>query len=213
MKKFRKSPIAIICYIFGAIFAAYFVATEVNTISTIYDYYAPYQMTPTVGEVIGYMIQQGMQALTAAILVLMAGIILEEVRKLNPANWVTDDEIAEKKEARKAVREAKQIARGEAAKAAAEADMAEEKEGIKAEFAAAIAEEDDRTVVFEEETPEPEETSEEAAVIADEATEAAEAAEEPEQVFSDEFSAVIAEDVDEELAEELKTAVDKAGLK
>ncbi len=211
MKKFRKSPIAIICYIFGAIFAAYFVATEVNTVSTIFDYYAPYQMTPNAGEVIGYMIQQGMQTLTATILVLMAGIILEEVRKLNPANWVTDDEIAEKKEARKAAREAKQIAKGEAAKAAAEAGMAEEEEGIKAEFAATVAEENDKTVVFEEETYESEEAAEEAEEEAAET--AAEPSEEPEQEFSDEFSAVIAEDVDDELAEELKTAVEKAGLK
>ena len=97
MKKFRKSPIAIACYVFAAIFAAYFIVTEATTISTIYQYYAPYDMTPTFGEVAGYMIQQGMQPLVAAIVTAMAGIILEAVRKLDPANWATDDEIAEAK--------------------------------------------------------------------------------------------------------------------
>ena len=207
MKKFRKSPIAIVCYVFAAVFAAYFVATEVNTISTIYEYYAPYGVAPTVGEVVGYMVQQGMQPLAYAILVCMAGIILEAVRKLNPANWATDDEIADAKEAKKAAREAKKIAKGEAAKAAAEAEMADEDEQIKPEFAATVADESEDTVVFEDESAEPETT--EAASV--EFSEEPEAEQEHQEELSDEFSAVVVpEEVDENLATELKKAVDAA---
>lgn len=225
MKKFRKSPVAICCYVFAAIFAAYLVATEVSTISTIYEYYAPYDMTPTFGEVVSYMIQQGAQPLVAAVLTLMAGLTYEQVRRLNPANWATDDEIAEAKEAKAMAREARQIAKGEAARAAAEAAM-DDSEGIKPEFAAAVAEESNDVVVFGGEG------DEEAAAEADEPADEAEPDEaEPEEVFSDAFSAEIAEDedevgisaeeageeviipaeeVDEELAAELKKAVEQA---
>ena len=58
----------------------------------------------------------------------MAGFILEEVRKLNPSNWRTEDEIAEEKEAKKMAKEAKQIAKGEAAKAKADAKAEAEAE-------------------------------------------------------------------------------------
>jgi len=205
MKKFRKSPIAIACYVFAAIFAAYFIVTEATTISTIYQYYAPYDMTPTFGEVAGYMIQQGMQPLVAAIVTAMAGIILEAVRKLDPANWATDDEIAEAKEARKMAREAKQIAKGEAAKAAAEAEVTDDGEEIKPEFSAVVAEESEDTIVFEE----PEAKADEDVVEFEEETAA-----EPEQEFSDEFSAEVApEEVDEELAAQLRKAVEESEAK
>ena len=195
MKKFRKSPIAIACYVFAAIFAAYFVATEVNTVSTIYDYYAPYGVSPTFGEVAGYMLQQGIGSLTAAVMTLMAGIILEEVRKLNPCYWATDEELAEAKEARKAAREAKKIAKGEAAKAAAEAEDADNDEAIKAEFAAVVAEESEGTVVFDEENAQEADAAEEAEAEENAAEPAAEETEgnEETRVLSDEFSAEVAE--------------------
>ena len=203
MKKFRKSPIAIVCYVFAAIFAAYFVATEVNTISTIYEYYAPYGVAPTVGEVVGYMIQQGIQPLAYAILVCMAGIILEAVRKLNPANWATDDEIAEAKEARKAAREAKKIAKGEAAKAAAEAsvEFAEEPEAEQ-EHQEELSDEFSAVVI-------PEEADENPAAEPEEADE--NPAAEPEE--ADENPAAEPEEVDENLASELKKAVEAAESK
>lgn len=223
MKKFRKSPLAIVCYVFAAIFAAYFVATEVTTITTIFNYYASYGMNPTFGEIASYTLQEGLASLTAAILVCMAGIILEEVRKLNPANWVTDEELAEKKEARVMARDAKKIARGEAAKAKAEA-AADESETIKPEFSAAVAPEDDGVVVFGgEEQMAPENVQGAATEFAEEqtapenvqeaATEFAEEQTAPEMIeeekeFSDVFSAeVAAEENDPELAAELSKAV------
>lgn len=152
MKKFRKSPIAIVCYVFAAIFIAYFASVVVTTITTINEYYAAYGMSASFGEVVAYLFQQGLTPLVAAIVTCVSGIILEEVRKLNPANWATDEEIAEAKEAKRLAREAKQIAKGEAAKAAAEnaADEAEDDdETIKAEFSAVVAGDED-TVAFDE---------------------------------------------------------------
>ena len=124
MKKFRRSPMAIACYAFAVVFAAYFISVVITTISTINEYYAAYGMSASAGEVITYLFQQGLTPLVAAIITCMAGIILEEVRKLNPKNWATEEELAEAREARKMAREAKAIAKGEAAKAAAEAAAA-----------------------------------------------------------------------------------------
>lgn len=149
MKKFKKSPIAIVCYVFAAIFAVYLISTEVSSVHSIYEYYAPYDMTPGFSEVLMYAIQQGITPLAAAIVTCMAGLILEEVRKLNPANWT---EAAEEK-----------------------APAAEETAEV--EIADADASED--TVVFEEDaetvSEEAEAAAEEAAEEAEAAAEDAEA--------------------------------------
>ena len=187
MKKFRRSPVAIACYVLAAVFAAYFVSVVIVTISTITEYYAAYGMSAGAGEVLEYLFQQGLTPLTSAILTFMAGFILEAVRKLDPANWMTDEELAEAKEAKRMAKEAKQIAKGEAAKAAAEAaageTAAEEgdaagsedagEEAVSADFAAVVADEAEDTVVFEETVSEadPQELIEETADIENEATE------------------------------------------
>lgn len=200
MKKFRKSPISIVCYVFAVAFAAYFVAILVSTITTIQQYYAAYQMSPSASEVVTYMFQNGLAPLTAVITTAMAGLIFDEVRKLNPANWVTEEELAEAREARKMAKEAKQIAKGEAAAAAAaaagEKDHAEE---IKPEFAAVVAEEAEDaadTAEAAEETAEAAEPAEEAAA------ETAEAAEETVGSAAEEVADNAEAAADEEVAEE-----------
>ena len=157
MKKFQKSPIAIVCYVIAALLAVYFIAVIVSTMRTISEYYAAYNMSPGFGETVAYIMQNGLSPLVSAITMFMAGFILEEVRKLNPSNWMTDDELADAREAKKMAREAKQIAKGEAAKAKAEAEAEAEaareaEEAAEPEFAAVVAEdgEEDDTVVFEE---------------------------------------------------------------
>lgn len=152
MKKFRKSPFSIVCYVFAAIFAVYFVASEVSAVITIQQYYASYQMSASVGEYITYMVQSGATPLTSAILIFMAGLIYEAIRKQDPANWASDEEITEAAEAKRLAREAKQIAKGEAAKAAAELkeeaaelkeQAAESADAISDEFSAVVAEAED----------------------------------------------------------------------
>ena len=157
MKKFRRSPVAIVCYAIAALVFVYFAAVVVSTIISINQYYSSYGMSPGFGETLGYILQNGLTQLVSAITIFMAGFILEEVRKLNPANWKTDEEIAEEREARMMEKEAKIIAKGEEAKAKAEAaaekaealeDKFDEKlEAAKAEFSAVVAEtEEDKTV-------------------------------------------------------------------
>ena len=221
MKKFRRSPIAVICYVMAAITAAYFIAVIFSTMSTIHQYYAQYQMSAGFGETLGYLLQNGLSPLVSAITLFMAGFILEEVRKLNPSNWMTEEELAEAKEAKKMAREAKIIARGEAAKAkadaAAEAEAAEraaeaEKkadEMAAAEFSAVVAEgyddEEDAEVaaveVIEEEPAEAD--AEPEAADADEEAAAADVEEESEPAEEAQFSVVIEEDdTAEDAAEE-----------
>lgn len=213
MKKFRRSPFTIACYVIAAMFAAYFVTIVISTVTTINQYYAAYDMSPTFGEVASYLFQQGTMPLFAAIGTFMAGIILDEVRKGNPANWASDEEISEAKEAKRLAKEAKQIAKGEAAAAAATAASAAEKivsdESIKPEFAAVVAEESKNTVVFDDEEDAEaadeaeaavEEKAEEAAGAEEKAEEAAGAAaaeaEEKAEV-SDVFEVEVAEDAEE----------------
>lgn len=156
MKKFRKSPIAIACYIISGLVFVYFVAVVASTIVSIYQYYSGYDMAPGFGETLGYVLQNGLSPLVSAITIFMAGFILEEVRKLNPANWMTDEEIADAREARMMEKEAKIIAKGEAAKAKAEeaaekAEALEDKfdeklESAKAQFSAVVAEAEEKTI-------------------------------------------------------------------
>ena len=211
MKKFRRSPFTIACYVIAAMFAAYFVTIVISTVTTINQYYAAYDMSPTFGEVASYLFQQGTMPLFAAVGTFMAGIILDEVRKGNPANWASDEEISEAKEAKRLAKEAKQIAKGEAAAAAATAASAAEKivsdESIKPEFAAVVAEESKNTVVFGDEedaeavAEEAEEKADDAEAAveekAEEAAGAAAAEAEEKAEVSDVFEVEVAEDAEE----------------
>ena len=204
MKKFRRSPFTIACYVIAAMFAAYFVTIVISTVTTINQYYAAYDMSPTFGEVASYLFQQGTMPLFAAIGTFMAGIILDEVRKGNPANWASDEEISEAKEA-------KQIAKGEAAAAAATAAAGAEKlasdDSIKPEFAAVVAEESNNTVVFDDDDEEAEAVNEAAEASTDTLEEAsgdASADAEEKEEVSDVFEVEVAEDAEktEEVEEE-----------
>ncbi|MBE6042027.1 MAG: hypothetical protein E7220_05850 [Clostridiales bacterium] len=88
MKKFRKSPIAIICYVLAALLFVYFCYMAATTVAQIRDYYGSYGMSAGIGEIIAYVLQNGLSMLVSAITVFMAGYILEAVRKLDPANYV-----------------------------------------------------------------------------------------------------------------------------
>ena len=181
MKKFRKSPIAIACYVIAALVAVYFIAIMFSTIHSINEYYATYQMKAGLGETLGYLLQNGLGPLTNAIVIFMAGFILDEVRKLNPANWMTEEEIAEAREARQLAREEKQAAKGEAAKIKAgiiteeEAAEAKATESVEAVFVNS----DEETEAVPEEAAE---EAEEIAEAAEETVEIAEAADEAAEV-------------------------------
>lgn len=123
-KKFRRSPIAIACYVIAALMAAYTVYTFVSTVSYISNYLASYGMTVTdnFADSVSYILSAVIQPLALTIVVFMAGYILEEVRTLNPYYYYSDEEKAARKAAKQEAKEAKKAAKAEAAaiKAAAE---------------------------------------------------------------------------------------------
>lgn len=194
MKRFRRSPVAIICYVIAILITCYFIGVTISTLITIHDYYAQYDMQAGFGETMAYLLQNGLTILVNAVVVFMAGFILEEVRKLNPSNWTTDEERAEAREAKQLAREQKQAAKGEAARiragvvTEAEAAKAGEEIPVEADFSD-VADE----VVAEA-----------ADDVAAEAVEAADAAEEAagEAIDAAEEPAVEAADAAEEITDE-----------
>lgn len=101
MKKLKKSPLTYICYVLAVLSLGYCVVLAQSTISQIVEYYAAYDMSPMASEIITYLLQTCMSPLAIAFLLLMAGVIYNEVRKANPANWLTEEEIAAKAKKKK----------------------------------------------------------------------------------------------------------------
>lgn len=121
-KKFRKSPIAIACYVIAALLMVYTLFTLKSTVAYIVGYLGSYGMTimDNFGDSVSYILTAVVQPLVLTIVVFMAGYILEEVRSLNPDYYYTDAEWAAKKEAKAAAKAAKAAAK-EAAKTAKKA--------------------------------------------------------------------------------------------
>ena len=123
-KKFRKSPIAIACYVIAAILLVYTCYAIGSTISYLSSQFATYgmSMSDELGYVVSSVISVVVQPLASAIIIFMAGYILEELRSQNPCYYLTDAEYA----AKKAEKEKKKAAKAEA-KAAKEEKKAEDK--------------------------------------------------------------------------------------
>lgn len=139
-KKYRRSGIAIVCYILSALMLVYTCYLIGNTISTINNYYAQYEMSATFGETFGYIVQSALEPLIHAIVFFMLAYILDTVRKNNPANYLSDAEIEEAKIAKKEAKEAKKFAKGEAAAAKAGHSVSTES-SVEADFAKSFDEE------------------------------------------------------------------------
>ena len=121
-KKFRRSPVTIICYVLAALMLIYTCYQGGTTVHQINEYYGQYGMKATPVEYITYVGQAIMATLINAIVLFMLAKIHDDVRKKNPANFRSDEDIAEAAEEKKAAKDTKQFEKGEkaAAKAAAE---------------------------------------------------------------------------------------------
>ena len=139
-KKYRRSKIAIACYVLAFLMLAYACYTIGNTVATINQYYAQYDMNATPQEYITYILQGGLQPLMYTIVIFMLGYILDAVRKNNPANYKSDDDIADEKMAKTEAKDAKQFARAEAAAAKKGKEITTEA-AVKADFAKSLEEE------------------------------------------------------------------------
>lgn len=141
-KKFRKSPIAIACYVIAALILIYTISTIVGTVTYLQDYFAAYGMTmaSNMKDSLSYILSSCVQPLSFAVLIFMAGYILEEVRSQNPDYYYTDEEAAARKAAKAEAKAAKKAAKEKAkeAKAIATDAVAEEAEAEKTAATVAV---------------------------------------------------------------------------
>ena len=138
-KKFRRSAATVICYVLAALMLIYTCYQIGSTIHMINEYYAQYGMSATPVEYLTYVAQNALTPLINSIVFFMLAKILDEVRKNNPANYKSDDDIVEAGIAKKEAKDQKKFDKGE--KAAEKAGhKASKEEPVVADFAAAAEE-------------------------------------------------------------------------
>ena len=139
-KKYRRSGVSIACYVIAAIMLVYVCYQIGNTVSTINDYYAQYDMSATPMEYLTYCGQAALQPFFYTLATFMLGYILDAVRKNNKANYLSDEEIEAAKAAKKEAKDAKKFAKGEAAAAKA-GNVTTAEKSVEADFAKSLDEE------------------------------------------------------------------------
>jgi hypothetical protein len=138
-KKFRRSPVTVICFVLAALMLIYACYQGGSTIHQINDYYAQYGMKAKPVEYLTYVSQSVMATLINAIVLFMLAKIHDDVRKTNPANYQSDEDIVEAGIAKKEARDAKKFEKGE--KAAAKAGhTADTEAAVVADFTTAETE-------------------------------------------------------------------------
>ncbi len=137
VKKYKKSPVAIICYVLAALMLVYTCYMIGNTVATINQYYSQYDMNASFGEYFTYIMQSALTPLINTIMLFMAAYILDAVRKADPANYISEDEKLDAKDAKKEAKDAKQFARAEAAAAKAGFTTTTES-SVEADFVASL---------------------------------------------------------------------------
>ena len=131
-KKYRRSALSIVCYVIALLLLFYIVYLVGNTVAQVNQYYAQYDMKAQPAEYISFIMQTAFEPFINAVIFFMLGMILDEVRKNNPAYYLSDEEIDQAKIAKQEARIARQEER-----AAKKAAAAEEAAAAKAESAAA----------------------------------------------------------------------------
>ena len=92
-KKYRRSAVSIACYVFALLILFYIVYLIGNTANQINQYYAQYDMKAQPAEYFSYIIQSVMGPVINAATFFLFGYILDEVRKNNPAYYISDEEL------------------------------------------------------------------------------------------------------------------------
>lgn len=100
-KIFQRSPMTIVCYVLAVILLIFAIRQMVDSWATIKDYYSAYEMGSNTVDNILYMIQSSIASLTFAFVAFISGFIISEIRKGNPDNYKTKEEILAAKEAKK----------------------------------------------------------------------------------------------------------------
>lgn len=100
MKKLKKSPVSIVCYVIAALSLIYALYALVSGYSYLNSYFSAYgtSIGANLGDAATYMLSQSFTPLCFAVMVFMCGHINEGVRALNPENYV-EVEVVEKTDA------------------------------------------------------------------------------------------------------------------
>ena len=100
MKKLKKSPVSIVCYVIAALSLIYALYAIVSGYSYLNSYFSAYgtSIGANLGDAATYMLSQSFTPLCFAVMVFMCGHINEGVRALNPDNYV-DVVVVDKAEA------------------------------------------------------------------------------------------------------------------
>ena len=90
MKKLKKSPVSIVCYVIAALSLIYALYALVSGYSYLNSYFSAYgtSIGANLGDAATYMLSQSFTPLCFAVMVFMCGHINEGVRALNPDNYV-----------------------------------------------------------------------------------------------------------------------------
>ncbi len=140
VKKYRRSAISIVCYVFAALMVLYIFYLIGSTVATINQYYAQYDMKAQPMEYVTYIMQTILEPLINTVVLFMFGYILDEVRKNNSAYYVSDEELEEAKIAKQEAKAVKKAAKVEAAALKA-GDMTVTEQSVEADFAKSLDEE------------------------------------------------------------------------
>ena len=100
MKKLKKSPVSIVCYVIAALSLIYALYALASGYSYLNSYFSAYgtSIGANLGDAATYMLSQSFTPLCFAVMVFMCGHINEGVRALNPDNYV-DVVVVDKAEA------------------------------------------------------------------------------------------------------------------
>ena len=136
-KKFIQSPVAVACYVIAALMLIYACYQGGSTVGQINEYYAGYGMSAKPMEYVTYVFQAMLEPVFHAIVIFMAGYILNAVRKLDPKNFKTAAELAEMQEAKRVAKEKKQVAKGDV-KAEKAGHAVSKEASVRADFAESL---------------------------------------------------------------------------
>lgn len=99
-KKFMRSPVTIACYIIAALMLIFFATQFKSAWDTGAEYYNAYELEQEKLEIILYAFQSALTSLLFAFVAFIGGFGISEVRKTNPENYKTAEELMAAKEAR-----------------------------------------------------------------------------------------------------------------
>lgn len=94
-KKLKSSKITIGLYVCTGIVSVYALYAIFNSITYLRNYFKTYgsSIGEHFGDALAYILNQSLSYIVFAILLFAASVVLNEVRKLNPDNYISDEEM------------------------------------------------------------------------------------------------------------------------